>query len=82
MWIWLFPVLLFTDFSSITFKLRLTFSYVLGQHAVVTSSDLPMKLEALSTSDETNEVNMCDQPGTSKSWKSGIMSPEEKLWVL
>lgn len=43
------------------------FSFILGQHAVVTSSDLPTKLQALSTSDEATEVDMRDQPGTSKS---------------
>ncbi|KAJ8963529.1 hypothetical protein NQ314_005571 [Rhamnusium bicolor] len=39
---------------------------ILGQHAIVTSSDLPSRLQALSTSDKTTE-DQRDKPGSSKS---------------
>lgn len=37
---------------------------ILGEHALVTSSDLPAKLQSLTTSDKPTPP---DQPGTSKS---------------
>ncbi|KAJ8920666.1 hypothetical protein NQ315_004805 [Exocentrus adspersus] len=39
---------------------------ILGEHAVVTSSDLPSKLQALSTTDKPAE-DQRNKPGTSKS---------------
>ncbi|XP_074032424.1 uncharacterized protein isoform X2 [Leptinotarsa decemlineata] len=39
---------------------------ILGQHALVTSSDLPSKLQGLSTNDKSSEDKR-HQPGTSKS---------------
>lgn len=38
---------------------------ILGDHAHVTSSDLPARLQALTTS-ETNKLNPEDQPGPSR----------------
>lgn len=40
---------------------------ILGQHAVVTSSDLPSKLQALSTEDASTSSDGQNQPGSSKS---------------
>lgn len=39
---------------------------ILGEHAVVSSSDLPAKLQSLTTSDKSPPATQ-DQPGTSKS---------------
>lgn len=40
---------------------------ILGEHAAVTSSDLPARLQSLTTSDKPGPTSQ-DQPGTSKSW--------------
>lgn len=42
---------------------------ILGQHASVTSSDLPSKLQALTTTDASTSADPQNQPGSSKSWE-------------